>query len=77
MNMWKAVKLALIGILSSKKAVMGLTGALTAGIMKLGLNIDSETVGLVVGPIVAAIIGQAAADHGKEAAQIAAGAPKA
>lgn len=77
MTMWNALKAAIVGILSSKKAVMGLTGALTAGIMKLGLHVDSETVGLVVGPIVAAIIGQAAADHGKEAALIHADAAKA
>jgi uncharacterized membrane protein YeaQ/YmgE (transglycosylase-associated protein family) len=49
--------------------VMGIVGALTAGAMKLGWNIDSETVMLVVSPIVAAIIGQGAADWGKEAAK--------
>jgi uncharacterized membrane protein YeaQ/YmgE (transglycosylase-associated protein family) len=69
MNMWQAFKSAAIGILSSKKAVMGIVGALTAGAMKLGWNIDSETVMLVVSPIVAAIIGQGAADWGKEAAK--------
>jgi hypothetical protein len=67
--MWKAVKAAIIGILSSKKAVLGLTTALTAGLLKLGLDVDSETVGLVVAPLVAAIVGQGIADHGKEAAK--------
>lgn len=68
--MWKAIKTVVIEILSSKKAVMGLTAALTAGVMKLGLHVDSETVGLIVGPIVAAVIGQGVADHNKEAAKI-------
>jgi uncharacterized protein YqgC (DUF456 family) len=73
--MWKAVKSVLAQIFSSKKAVMGLVGALTAGILKLGIHVDSETVGLIVSPIIAAIIGQGVADHGKSAAEITA--PKA
>jgi len=67
--MWKAIKSVAVEILSSKKAVMGIVGAVTAGLLKLGAHVDSETVGLVVGPIVAAIIGQGAADFGKEAAK--------
>jgi hypothetical protein len=73
MKMWQAFKTAAIGILSSKKAVMGIAGALAAGAMKLGWNVDSETVLLVVGPIVAAIVGQGVADLGKEAAKSDAG----
>lgn len=75
--MWKTVKQITVSLLSSKKAVMGITAAVTAGIMKLGFNVDSETVGLVVGPLVAAIIGQGVADHGKEAAKITGEQPKA
>lgn len=49
---------------------MGIVGAISAGVMKLGFNVDSETVGLIVTPIIAAIIGQGVADHGKEAAKV-------
>jgi hypothetical protein len=66
--MWKAIKGVLVALLSSKKAVMGISGAITAGIMKLGFDIPSETVGLIVAPIVASIVGQGVADAGKEAA---------
>lgn len=67
--MWTAIKQVIIGLLSSKKAVMGISAAIAAGTMKLGFNVSSETVGLIVSPIVAAIIGQGVADHGKEAAK--------
>lgn len=71
--MWKAIKQVVIGLLSSKKAVMGISAAVAAGVMKLGYNIESETVALIVGPVVAAIVGQAAADYGKEAAKVTTG----
>jgi cyanophycinase-like exopeptidase len=72
--MWKAVKQVVIGLLSSKKAVMGISAAIAAGTMKLGFGVSSETVALIVGPVVAAIIGQGVADHGKEAAKVTASA---
>lgn len=69
----KTLKQTLIAILSSKKAVMALFGATAAGLMKLGFNVDSETVGLVLTPILTAILGQGIADvaNGKKQLDVA------
>jgi len=67
--MWNALK----HLLSSKKAILGIVTAVTAGVAKIGWQIPSETVGLIVAPMIAAILGQGMADSGKEAAKIAAG----
>jgi hypothetical protein len=64
--MWTAFK----QILSSKKVVLALVAGATAGVAKLGFAVDSETVALIVSPLIAAIVGQGIADHGKEAAKI-------
>jgi hypothetical protein len=53
-------------ILSSKKAVMALIAGATWGVGKLGLNVDSETMAGIVGPLVAYVLGQSYVDHAKE-----------
>lgn len=61
----KAAREALIGLAGSKKAWTGLMTAIAAGLMRLGFDIDANTVGLVVTPLVGIIIGQGVADRGK------------
>lgn len=67
--MWKdlghAARQALIGIAGSKKTWQGLMTAIAAGLMRLGFDIDANTVGLVITPLVGVIIGQAYQDRGK------------
>ena len=60
-----AIKQALTGLLGSKKAWMAFCSAVAAGVMKLGYDIDTETVGVILSPILTAIIGQGIADGGK------------
>lgn len=64
--MWAGIKIALTGLLGSKKALLAIFGAVAAGLMKLGWNVDSDTVGLILAPLISAIIGQGIADVGKE-----------
>jgi len=64
------MKKALVEILSSKKALSALFAAIAAGAMKLGWKVDSETVGIILSPIIAYILGQGIADHGKEQAKL-------
>lgn len=67
--MWKdignAARQALIGLAGSKKAWTALLGAVSAGLMRLGFDVDANTVGLVLTPIVGLIVGQAVQDRGK------------
>lgn len=71
--LWTTIK----ALLSSKKFIAALIAALVWLGGKVGLHVDSETMAGIVGPIVAYVLGQGIADHGKEAAQIAASTPKA
>lgn len=63
--MWTALKTTLVSLLSSRKAVTALIGALTAGLMKLGFDVADDTVAAVLAPIIALIVGQGIADAGK------------
>lgn len=69
--MWKDIKTAarqaLIGLAGSKKTWTAITSAIAAGAMRLGFDIDANTVGLVLTPLVGLIIGQAVQDRGKAA----------
>lgn len=60
--MWKTVKV----MLGSKKALAALAGVIVALAAKIGLDMDTEAVLAVVSPVVAYILGQGAADFGKE-----------
>lgn len=64
---WNTVK----ALLSSKKFVAAMIAALVWLGGKVGLHVDTETLAGIVGPIVAYVLGQGIADHGKEAALIA------
>ena len=61
-----ALKQSLIGLLSSKKAMMAIISAVVAGLMKLGFHVDSEVVWAVITPLSAAILGQGIADTTKK-----------
>jgi hypothetical protein len=64
--MWQSLK----DLLASKKAIAGIAGAVMILVGRLGLDIDSELVTQFVSLVVAYIVGQGIADHGKEGAKI-------
>lgn len=61
----------LLEMLQSKKAIAMLLGVLAWGLGHLGLRIDADKMTEMIMPIIAYIIGQGIADHGKEAAKVA------
>ena len=63
----------LVDLLRSKKFVLAVIAASLTAAGKLGLNLSSETVGAIVGPLWLALVGYAAEDHGKAAAKVVAG----
>ncbi len=61
-----AVIVAIRGILGSKKFVAAIAAAISAGAVRVGLPaISTESIALVLSPILAAILGQGVADAGK------------
>lgn len=66
--MWQAIK----EMLASKKALMAILSALVWVVGKAGLELDVDELLPVVAPLWAYVLGQAVADHGKSAAQLAA-----
>jgi hypothetical protein len=62
----KAIK----GLLGSKKAMMAFISALTWGIGKAGLDMDTETLLPIVAPLWGYIAAQMGADWGKSKAEI-------
>ena len=65
-KMWQSIK----DLLASKKAIAGIAGAVMILVRRLGLYIDSELVTQFVSLVIAYIVGQGIADHGKEGAKI-------
>lgn len=70
---WGAVK----PLLHSKKFQTAIVTAVTAGVTRLGFDIDANTVTLIISPLLAAILGQGVADLKKPCPQCAAGVPSA
>lgn len=66
--MWSTVKT----ILTSKKALVAFVAAVVWVGGKLGLHLDNDALLGAVTPLWAFVIAQGVADHGKEAAKIAA-----
>lgn len=56
-------------LLTSKKFVAAVIGVAVGLIAKLGIELDTDAVVIVVSPILAYIVGQGVADHGKSRAQ--------
>jgi len=52
-------------MLTSKKFIASLAGVIVAGAAKIGLDLDTEAVALIVSPIVSYILAQGWADTGK------------
>lgn len=72
--MLAALRLTVVALLGSKKFVMAMLTMVAALAAKYGLGFDPAQALAFLSPLIAAIIGQGVADHGKEAAKIMAGA---
>lgn len=66
---------AIKGLLSSKKALAAIAGVVVALVGKLGIDLDTDALVILITPIVAFVVGQGIADNGKEAAKVALGDP--
>ena len=66
---------AIKGLLSSKKALAAIAGVVVTLVGKLGIDLDTDALGILITPIVAFVVGQGIADNGKEAAKVALGDP--
>ena len=60
---------ALRSMLSSKKALASLTALIAAGIAKW-LKFPTDEIVVIISPVIAYVLGQGIADHGKEKAKI-------
>ena len=56
-------------LLTSKKFVAAIVGVIVGLVAKLGVELDTDATALVISPILAYIVGQGVADHGKSRAQ--------
>ena len=66
---------AIKGLLSSKKALAAIAGVVVTLVGKLGIDLDTDALVILITPIVAFVVGQGIADNGKEAAKVALGDP--
>ena len=57
-------------LLTSKKFLAALSATIVAALAKVGLDLDDSAVLLIVSPLMAYIVGQGIADHGKERAKV-------
>ena len=57
-------------LFSSKKFIAALASMVVAVLGSLGLDLDTETLMAILSPMMAYIIGQGVADHGKEKAKV-------
>ena len=64
------MKQLLVSIFTSKKFIAMLAGLILAAAAKIGLNLDEAALVTLLSPILAYIIGQGIADHGKERAKV-------
>ena len=56
--------------LRSKKAMTAIAAAIVAGAAKFGLDVTTDELMPILSPLMAYIVGQGIADHGKERAKI-------
>lgn len=64
--MKSALMQTLRNLAGSRKAMLAITGAIAAGAMRLGFDVDADTVLLILSPILTAIVGQAIEDAKKK-----------
>ena len=57
-------------LFGSKKFVAAMAAFLAAGLAELGLGMDTETILTILSPLMAYVVGQGIADHGKEKAKV-------
>ena len=62
---------AIADLFRSKKALTAMATVIVAGVGKLGLEMTTDELLPILGPLVAYIVGQGIADNGKEAAKAA------
>ena len=70
------MKKAIKDLLASKKFLVTLVAIIVAVGGKFGLDLNTETVISIVGPLMGFVLGQGLADFGKEKAKIEAGADR-
>jgi hypothetical protein len=66
-DLLKAAKVALQGILASKKFTAAIATMIVTAAARYGWDVDAETVIVWISPIIAAILGQGIADLNKGA----------
>ena len=66
MTMWNAIA----DMLKSKKALTAIAAAIVAGGAKIGWDVSTEELMPILTPLMAYIVGQGIADHGKERAKV-------
>ncbi len=64
---------AIKGLLGSKKALAAVAGVIVTLVGKIGIQLDTDALVVLISPIVAFCIGQGIADNGKEAAKVSSG----
>ncbi len=64
--MWNAI----CDLARSKKALTAIAAAIVAGGAKLGWDVTTDELMPILSPIMAYVVGQGIADHGKERAKI-------
>ncbi len=57
-------------LFGSKKFVAAVAAFLVAAFAELGLDMDTETILTILSPLMAYVVGQGIADHGKEKAKV-------
>ena len=55
------------GLFASKKFTVALTATIVWAVSLLGFDVDTETIGAILSPLYAYVLGQGFADHGKPA----------
>lgn len=61
---------ALVELLKSKKALTAIAAAIVAAAAKIGWDVSTDELIPILTPIMAYVVGQGIADHGKERAKI-------
>lgn len=65
-----AILLMIKEAVTSKKFVTTIAATIAAAAMKIGLDLPTESVAVILSPVITYIIGQGWADTGKEAAKV-------
>ena len=57
------------GLLTSKKFITAIAATISAAILKLGLDVPTESIMAILSPLITYLLGQGLADFGKNAAK--------